>query len=162
MTTAPASCGDVQCIADDQRLWRATRAGADDLVWLGGKDGRWAPAPNPPSIQFHKDPDDPKAREMSAAWREHLEGEHDMGPESVLKDKPSYTLVWEVGAGEARSLKFTVIHTPPGSTPVECAHASIYLPYGATRDVRRDMESSISKAVTHVLGELPPTGPPDA
>lgn len=131
----------------------------DQLVW-SQDEHRWVPAPEPPpSMQFNPD--------LSASWKEHLEGRHLYGPDSTLT-RPGYTLVWELKVADATRLEFTVEHSPTtASAPIECAHTSIWMPLDVsatakkTKDRRHELRTDLAHAMTHVLGRLPPP-PPDA
>jgi hypothetical protein len=151
--SAPA-CGERQELADDDSVWRRQQDHIDYLEW-SYDDDKWLPTAK--ALQFNPD--------LSTYWRQHLERVHKNEPESIfVEGDHRYTLVYECGVVEIRTLGFGVEHSPEGSTePPECAHTSVNWPNGnMDKQRRRELRSPLARALQLVYGTISLTTPPDA
>lgn len=143
-------CGEPSDLSGADHLWRQFQNSENHLIWDYDNE-RWLPAPA--ALQFNP--------EMSSQWREHLQA-HGLGANVILSIDRGYSLVGEWPVDAIERLKFPVQHTPVGSTPIECAHSSVYwppetLPDGKiqpTKDIRNLLRGNLADLIKWVCGEI--------
>ena len=114
-------------MSDETHLWHLLKHDLDYITY-DRELHDWVPAPNKQTLNFDAD-----TNEMSAKWREHLDG-HGWTPADVLDAaKTDYALVFEAPTVTVRGILadgqyLEVRHTPTGSKPDACAHSSVYWP----------------------------------
>lgn len=146
-------CGDVGTIDDTNVLWRRVQDRLDYL-WWDRQAEVWRVRPKPPALQFNE--------ALSTAWAEHLVATHGLGADAALDPEGRYTLVYALTAGDARALNCEVSHSPTGTTPPECGHASIDWPPLVDKALKAEIRDGLSLAMHLVFGASQLEPPPGA